>query len=145
MHCATNREAARFYEPAFAAVALPAYPCPCSRTLPQAGAMTTNPSLYADIARRIRGAAPEVQDVLLFGSHARGDARPESDVDLVLLLPDTANRRDVLLRARKSLRGLGLGFDLLLLTPTQWAQVATNGGWLAGQMARDAVKLDVAA
>ena len=107
--------------------------------------MTTNRSLYADIAHRIRAAAPEVQDVLLFGSHARGEARPDSDVDLVLLVPDSADRRQVLLHARKSLRGMGLGFDLLVLTPAQWADVGRTGGWLAAQMAHDAVRLDVAA
>ena len=79
--------------------------------------MTTNPSVYADIAHRIRAAAPEVQDVLLCGSHARGDAPSDSDVDLALLVPEMADHRQVLRCARKSLRGMGLGFDLVALTP----------------------------
>lgn len=112
---------------------------------PDQAVMKTNPSLYADIAHRIRTAAPKVQEVLLFGSNARGEARPDSDVDLVLLVPNTADHRQVLLRARKSLRGMGLGFDLLILTPTQWTDACQTGGWLAAQMAHDAVRLDVAA
>jgi hypothetical protein len=131
--------------PRFAPVNTAAYPATSSAPPLQQAAMTTNPSFYADIARRIRAAAPEVQEVLLFGSHARGEARPDSDVDLVLLVADLADRRDILLRARKSLRGMGLGFDLLLLTPSQWTDAGRTGGWLAAQMARDAVRLDVAA
>lgn len=33
--------------------------------------------------------------VVLFGSHARGDARPNSDVDLLVVMPDDADRRAV--------------------------------------------------
>lgn len=97
-----------------------------------------------EIARRIRTAAPEVQEILLFGSHARGDAQHDSDVDLVLLVADDADRKSVLLRARRSLMGLGLGFDLMLLTRAQWALTPT-GGFLGAQMAREAVRVDVAA
>ena len=40
----------------------------------------------------VREAAPEA--VILFGSHARGDARPDSDVDLIVIEaePFTAQR-----------------------------------------------------
>ena len=106
--------------------------------------MFLDATLRNDIAQRIRTAAPEVLDVLLSGSHARGDAQPDSDVDLVLLVADDADRKSVLLRARRSLLGLGLGFDLMLLTRAQWALTAT-GGWLGAQMAREAVRVDVAA
>ena len=106
--------------------------------------MLLEPKLRQEIAKRIRATAPEVEDVLLFGSYARGDAQPDSDVDLVLLVADDADRKSVLLRARRSLLGLGVGYDLMLLTPAQWALTAT-GGWLGAQMAREAVRVDVAA
>ena len=35
----------------------------------------------------IRNAVPEAQAIYLFGSAARGDAGPESDIDLALLVP----------------------------------------------------------
>jgi predicted nucleotidyltransferase len=49
---------------------------------------------------------PQLADVLLFGSKARGEAAPGSDVDLVVIL-DQPNARD-LGDAR------GLGFDIWL-------------------------------
>ncbi len=97
--------------------------------------------LNATILARLNGAVPELLDVLLFGSRARGDHRSDSDVDLVLILPDGADRTDVLLRARKSLRHLGVGFDLLLLTQGQWAQVRQDQSWFGRQMAHDAIRL----
>ena len=33
-------------------------------------------------------AQPKIRAVALVGSHARGDARPDSDIDLVLLMTD---------------------------------------------------------
>ena len=40
----------------------------------------------------IRSAIPAVQDVLLFGSQARGDALPDSDVDLLIVVPEELHR-----------------------------------------------------
>ena len=108
------------------------------------GSVVLDAHLRKEIAQRIRTAAPDVEDVLLFGSHARGDAQPDSDVDLVLLVAEGADRKSVLLRARRSLLGLGIGFDLVLLTRAQWALTPTSG-WLGAQMAREAVRVDVAA
>ena len=41
----------------------------------------------AKIIQTLRVFYPEAQAVYLFGSFTRGDARPESDVDLAILLP----------------------------------------------------------
>jgi predicted nucleotidyltransferase len=46
------------------------------------------PALLAALRERVAALAqqrPEVERVLLFGSFARGDATPESDVDLLLI------------------------------------------------------------
>ena len=49
-------------------------------------AITVDPRISA-IASGIAAAIPEAQ-VRLFGSHARGTARPDSDVDLLITVPD---------------------------------------------------------
>jgi len=41
---------------------------------------------YADVVRRHYGA--RLVDILIFGSRARGDARPDSDADIAVILED---------------------------------------------------------
>lgn len=49
--------------------------------------MTLPPKDIERIIRICRSHYPDVQGIYLFGSYAAGDARPDSDVDLALLLP----------------------------------------------------------
>lgn len=48
---------------------------------------TVNETLLRQMAAEIREEIPEAE-VRLFGSHARGDARPSSDVDLMIIVKD---------------------------------------------------------
>ena len=41
--------------------------------------------------------------LMLFGSHARGDARPDSDMDLLVVLPQVANKRLAAIAIRRAL------------------------------------------
>jgi len=55
--------------------------------------------------------------IYLFGSAARGDAGPDSDYDLMIVVPDEAppdRRRSR--RAYVALRGLGIAKDVLVST-----------------------------
>lgn len=61
--------------------------------------------------------------VLLFGSRATGTARPDSDVDLLIVAElDAANgwsRRHLLSRARQSVAQFDLATDLLVFSPAE--------------------------
>jgi predicted nucleotidyltransferase len=46
--------------------------------------------------------------LILFGSYARGDAGPDSDVDLLIILPDAANTFSVREAARDTVYGFAL-------------------------------------
>lgn len=107
--------------------------------------MTLDTQLRHEIATRIRAAVPEVMDILLFGSQARGDAREDSDIDLVLIVPAPPDRRGVGLRARRALWGIDIGIDLLVLTPEDWERMPETTGWYGRQIRKDAVRLDAAA
>lgn len=50
-------------------------------------------TLIAEAGRRLAAAAPDSQ-VVLFGSHARGEASPHSDVDFLVVEPEVANEAD---------------------------------------------------
>ena len=54
--------------------------------------------------------------VILFGSHARGDARDDSDVDLLVVMPDGTHRRDTAASLYTLLGGSGVGKDILVAT-----------------------------
>ena len=70
------------------------------------------------IAKRI-GIAVNAEQIILFGSYARGDARENSDVDLMIIaeskLPRFKRSREIY----KSLRPYPFGMDLLVYTPQE--------------------------
>jgi len=74
---------------------------------------TTDPSLALIVDRLVE--AFHSEKVYLFGSHARGEAGPDSDYDLLLVMPDDASR-DLLdpRLACRALVGTALAADVLL-------------------------------
>jgi len=46
-----------------------------------------------DFTKKVSDLAPEVQSVILFGSVARGRATPRSDIDVLILAPNTEEER----------------------------------------------------
>jgi len=75
-----------------------------------------------EAARRIRDAAPGAQ-VILFGSRARGAARPDSDVDLLVVEPAVEDTSREEVRLRRALRGLGLFADVVVVSAAQAARL----------------------
>jgi predicted nucleotidyltransferase len=71
-------------------------------------------SLIAEAARRLADAEPEAK-VILFGTHARGAARPDSDLDLLVIVPDLEGRRAEFVRLREALGNLGVPVDLIVV------------------------------
>jgi predicted nucleotidyltransferase len=70
-------------------------------------------ALIVEAGRRLAAAAPDA-DVILFGSRARGEAGPDSDLDLLVIEPDFGRRMEEYGRLRKELRGLDVAVDLLV-------------------------------
>jgi predicted nucleotidyltransferase len=71
-----------------------------------------------EMVRRIVTAF-DPERVVLFGSHARGEAGPDSDVDLLVVMPVTGSRRAQQVRIRLELRGLGVAKDVVVVTPDE--------------------------
>jgi predicted nucleotidyltransferase len=59
-------------------------------------------------------AALEPEEVWLFGSWARGEARPDSDVDLLVVVPYEGDPKELALRGYRVLRGRDFPLDLLV-------------------------------
>jgi predicted nucleotidyltransferase len=71
-------------------------------------------SQIAEATRRLADAEPEAK-VILFGSHARGEARPDSDLDLLVIEPELKSRRAEFVRLREALGNLGVPVDLIVV------------------------------
>ncbi len=55
--------------------------------------------------------------VILFGSHARGTARSDSDVDLLVVMSGVTDRRRAAVEIRRSLVGVPVPKDIVVATP----------------------------
>jgi predicted nucleotidyltransferase len=68
-----------------------------------------------EIVRRIRSiATPE--KIILFGSAVHGRMTPDSDIDLLIIEPDSADRRKEYVLIRRALRDIAYSFDIVLVT-----------------------------
>lgn len=55
--------------------------------------------------------------IILFGSHARGTAGPDSDVDLLVVMPVSGSKRKKAVEIHRILAGVGLPKDVIVVTP----------------------------
>jgi predicted nucleotidyltransferase len=76
--------------------------------------------LLKEIVRRLV-AVYQPQRIYLFGSVARGDAGPDSDYDLMLVVPDESTpERQRSRLAYETLWGTGTAADVIVLTTSQF-------------------------
>jgi len=78
-------------------------------------------SLVDEIVRRVVEIA-HPDRIVLFGSHARGEAGEGSDVDLLVVMPEVASRRQAILRIREALVPLGISVDVLVASGADYAK-----------------------
>jgi predicted nucleotidyltransferase len=71
-------------------------------------------STIQEAGRRLADAAGKDARVILFGSHARGDAGPKSDLDLIVIEPKVEHRNAEFVRLRRALGDIGAPVDLIL-------------------------------
>lgn len=88
----------------------------------------------SEITRRIVQAS-QPEKIILFGSHARGDFGPDSDVDLLVVIPNVKHLRTESTRLRGVLRGLLVPVDIIVATPEQMDRL----GNVKGLVYRDAL------
>ncbi|MBI3333658.1 MAG: nucleotidyltransferase domain-containing protein, partial [Candidatus Omnitrophica bacterium] len=60
------------------------------------------------------------EKIILFGSHARGTAGPDSDVDLLVVMRVQGSRRQKATEIDLSLADREMPLDLLVVTPEQF-------------------------
>jgi hypothetical protein len=108
------------------------------------------PPTPAEIDARIRGVVDRIvaafapSMVLLFGSHARGDLRPNSDVDLLIVWRDNAPPPNPSSAVRRALGRVGFPMDLLVVSPADFARFRQWRGHVIYIAAREGVVLHAA-
>jgi predicted nucleotidyltransferase len=60
------------------------------------------------------------EKIVLFGSYARGTAGPDSDVDLLVIMPISMPKRELRIQIRMQLHGLGISKDIVVATPEEF-------------------------
>ncbi|OGV90201.1 MAG: hypothetical protein A3K19_11495, partial [Lentisphaerae bacterium RIFOXYB12_FULL_65_16] len=61
------------------------------------------------------------EQVILFGSYARGQTGPDSDVDLLVVVSGTDSTRETCLRIRKALHDIRVPKDIVVDRPEEFA------------------------
>jgi predicted nucleotidyltransferase len=69
--------------------------------------------------------------IILFGSQARGTADDRSDVDILVICPVADDRRALTLAMDRSLWGLRLARDVVVLTPEEYERDRQIPGTIA--------------
>ena len=86
---------------------------------------TTNPQLIQEVVRRIvQVSRPE--KVILFGSRSRGTARPDSDIDLLLIAHSTQPRHRRAAPLYGALSDILTPMDIVVYSPEEvqeWSEV----------------------
>jgi len=82
--------------------------------------------------------------VVLFGSAARGDIGPDSDIDVLVVMPDGTHRRRTARRIHRGVRNVGIPFDVVVATPTDIEKHKENKGLIYRSILREGREVYVA-
>lgn len=69
-----------------------------------------------EAGRRILAAAPPGTRLILFGSHARGEAGEHSDLDFLVIEPEVEDWGRESVRLHRTLKGLGVFADIIVVS-----------------------------
>ena len=116
-------------------------------------AVNTKSGIKADpkavaVARAVYDAVP-LDSVILFGSRARGDHRPDSDIDLMLIHSEAMSRDDYRKASQTAYDAIEriygtrwIGVDLLRMPKSKYIQCRGGINHVAAQAARDGVDMN---
>ncbi len=82
-----------------------------------------------EAAQRLLDAAPPGSGVIVFGSHARGTAGPNSDLDFLVIEPRITNRYEEMVRLRDVLSDVPASVDILVTSRStfeEWRETPNN-------------------
>ncbi len=84
-----------------------------------------NTDLIDEIVRRIIEAAGPKR-IIVFGSAAKGEMGPDSDIDLLVIMPDGIHRRRTAQMLYRKLAGVGFAKDIVVVTESDVRDYGDN-------------------
>lgn len=93
-----------------------------------------------EIVDRIVQAVHPVK-IILFGSTARGEAHPGSDIDILVVMPDGTHRRETMTNIYRALLGTRLDVDVVVATLSDLADYAEAPGLVYREALTEGVQL----
>ena len=66
--------------------------------------------------------------IIIFGSAARDEMNQDSDIDILVVMPDGTHRRHTAQYLYRNIRGIGVPFDILVATPSDLEKHKDNIG-----------------
>ena len=86
------------------------------------------PRQIIDRAVRILAETAKPSRIMVFGSYARGDAREDSDLDLLVIEPRVEDRAREMVRLRRALRPLRIPVEILVYSADEVARWGDQPG-----------------
>jgi predicted nucleotidyltransferase len=91
------------------------------------GEMETHSKTIDELIQRIVEEVHPLR-IILFGSAATGEVRANSDIDLLVVMPEGVHRRRIAQSLYQKIVGLGVPFDILVATPDDLQKHKNNIG-----------------
>lgn len=91
--------------------------------------------IRAMVDRIVRRFRPE--RIILFGSHARGDAGPDSDVDLLVVMPVQGSKREKAVEIGVALHDIRVPKDIIVTTSEEFEWRKEVAGTIERPAARE--------
>ena len=98
--------------------------------------MQSDAEVIEQLVRRIIEIAQPLR-IILFGSAARGEMGPDSDIDVLVVMPEGVHRRRTAQLLYRQIRGLGVPFDILVATPDDLERHKDNIGLIYQSVLRE--------
>lgn len=111
--------------------------CICWQLAPLPCPQMVSRNLIDQAGKQLAEAAGAKSRVILFGSHARGDAGPDSDVDFLVIEPVVENRLKEWERLRRALRDFPAPVDIVVLDEARAELRAKVPGTMVHHALRD--------
>jgi predicted nucleotidyltransferase len=77
------------------------------------------------------------EKIILFGSWARGERGPHSDIDLLIIQESDLSRPQRYAQVRRLFWGMGVPMDILVYTPEEFARYQSVPGSFTHTVARE--------